>query len=144
MCTCHCRCFRKKNCFHLLGCAIDVRENVVASTSVLQRAYQVNVEMSRLGMGMGCGNMRVWRRWILLRWQCRQDFAQLVTFLARPCQTNLEDTRHREASFPGWEMLCKCKKMSFGNFAGTMRKVEAAYAPGSWPGQHSTNLVLEH
>jgi hypothetical protein len=29
----------------------------------------------------------------LVRWQCRQDFAQLVMSLARLRQTNLEDTR---------------------------------------------------
>jgi hypothetical protein len=66
-------------------------------------------------MGMGCGSSRVWR-WILLHWQCRQDFAQLVTSLARLRQTNLEDTRRQEASLPEWEMLCKCKKNVFSEF----------------------------
>jgi hypothetical protein len=38
--------------------------------------------------------------------------AHLVMSLESPrqqCQTNLEDTRRREESLPGWEM-CKCKK----------------------------------
>ncbi len=71
----------------------------------------------RWGMGIGCGSRRVWR-WILLRWLCRQDFSQLVMLLARLRQTNLEDTRCREASLLGWEMLCKCKKNDFGILLG--------------------------
>ncbi len=71
-----------------------------------------------------CDLVRVWR-WILLPWQCRQDFAQLITSLARLRQTNLEGTRRQEASLPGWEMLCKCQKKNvfsefcwdFGNIA---------------------------
>ncbi len=50
----------------------------------------------------------------------KQDLAQLVMSLESPCQTNLEDTRHQEANLPRWEMLCKCKKKSFRNFAGTI------------------------
>ncbi len=99
------RCFRK-------GAAsihLDVRSMIMkcgCNHFCIVRAHQVNVEMSKppLGMGMGCGSRRVWQ-WILLHWQCRQDFAQLVTSLVRLCQTNLEDTRRKEASLPGWEML---------------------------------------
>jgi hypothetical protein len=72
-----------------------------------------------LGNGDGLRSRLVWR-WILIRWQCGQDFAQLVMSLARLCQTNLENTRRREASLTGWERLCKCKKKIFRNFAGTM------------------------
>jgi hypothetical protein len=80
------------------------------------------VEMSKLTLGEGDGLQQqtgVAADLAPLA-QCRQDFAQLVTSLTRQRQTNLEDTRHREASLPGWEMLCKCKIMSFQNFAGTM------------------------
>ncbi len=82
-----------------------------------------------LGWGMGCSSRQVWQ-WVLLGWQCRQDFALLVTLLARPRQTNLEDTRHQEAILSGWEMLCKCKKMSFRNFDETMgRKTPSETLP---------------
>jgi hypothetical protein len=80
-------------------------------------------------MGIGCISRRVWQ-WILLGWQSKQDFAQLLTSLARLHQTNLEDITRREASLPGWEMLCKCKKMSFWNFAGTMGQMWKHCQPG--------------
>ncbi len=50
-----------------------------------------------------------WR--ILLCWQCRQDLAQAVMSLARPSQTNLEDTIHWEASLPGCKILNERKSL---------------------------------
>ncbi len=78
-------------------------------------------------MGMGCG------------WQCRQDFAHLVTLFARPRQTNLEDTRRQEASLQRWEILCKCKKMYYRNFAGTMDEK----LPGKYCQQALSACLLE-
>ncbi len=69
----------------------------------------------RREMGMGCGRRQV-LPWILPCWQCMQDLAQLVMSLESPSQTNLEDVRWREASLPGWEILCKCKKTFFSEF----------------------------
>ncbi len=68
------------------------------------------------GMEVGCGSRWVWR-WILLPSQCRQDFAQLVTSLARPCQTNLEDPSGQP---PRRGNAVQMQKKSFRNFAGTM------------------------
>ncbi len=68
------------------------------------------------GMGMGCGSRWV-LQWILLPSQCRQDFAQLVTLLARLCQKNLEDSSGQP---PRRGNAVQMQKKSFRNFAGTM------------------------
>ena len=42
-------------------------------------------------------------RCTLARWQSRQVLAQVLTCLARPCHTNLEETSLTVVLAPGWE-----------------------------------------
>ncbi len=76
-------------------------------------------EKRHCGMGIDKGLSQTWR-WILPRRQERQDRVHAVMSLEIPHQTNLEETRRREASLPGWEMLNKFKNISRRNFCGTM------------------------
>jgi hypothetical protein len=97
------------------------------------RAHQVDVKVSKPSLrdGDGLQQQAAWQ-WILPCWQCRHDHAQVVMSLESSRQTNLEETRRQEASLPGCEILCKCKKMSFLNFAGTMGRKTTDETLSTW------------